>query len=71
MAVEPDLRPAADQLWLRVRPAALDSLGLLPPEMPPLVRQGSQLWLNSEQLAVDPSRREAVSRLSGRLQLKR
>ena len=71
MAVEPDLRPAADQLWLRVRPAALDGLGLLPPEMPPLVRQGSQLWLNSEQLAVDPSRREAVSRLSGRLQLKR
>ena len=58
------------QLGLRVRPAALDALGLLPEEMPSLARRASQVWIDSE--PDDPARpRGPISLLTGRLQLKR
>ncbi len=58
------------ELTLRVRPSALDQLGLLPLEMPQLVRRSEQLWLEAAPLsggrATDP-----ISQLKGRLQLGR
>ena len=66
----PGQRVEPSQLALRVRPAALDALGLLPEEMPSLARRASQVWINS-----DPDDRarqgEAISLLTGRLQLQR
>jgi hypothetical protein len=70
MAKLPGQRVEASELALRVRPAALDALGLLPEEMPSLARRASQVWINS-----DPDDRarqgEAISLLTGRLQLQR
>jgi hypothetical protein len=58
------------QLALRVRPAALDGLGLLPEEMPSLARRASQVWIESS--PADPRLpRGPVSLLTGRLQLQR
>jgi hypothetical protein len=58
------------QLHLRIRPEALEALGLLPEAMPPLLRRASQLWLDAEDgqggASVDP-----ISRLRGRLQVPR
>jgi hypothetical protein len=63
-------RPGQGQLWLRFRPQALGALGLLPQEMPALLQRSSQLWIEAEPL-VDGTTSEAISRLSGRLQLSR
>ena len=58
------------QLHLRLRPEALETLGLLPEAMPPLLRRASQLWLDAEdgprEASADP-----ISRLRGRLQVPR
>jgi hypothetical protein len=70
MAAPPAQRMQPSQLALRVRPAALDALGLLPEEMPPLARRASQVWINSD--PDDPARpRGLISLLTGRLQLQR
>lgn len=60
---------SAGELRLRARPDALQSLGLLPPQTPPIVQRASQLWLGSQagKAPVDP----ALSRLEGRLQVRR
>ncbi|MFZ9752155.1 MAG: hypothetical protein ACO3B3_01165 [Cyanobium sp.] len=63
-------RPGQGQLWLRLRPQALAALGLLPQEIPALLQRSSQLWIEAEPLA-DGTTSEAISRLSGRLQLSR
>jgi len=58
-------------LSLRVRPAALDQLGLLPAEMPLLVRRSEQLWLKASPLigsGGQPS--DPISQLKGRLQVR-
>jgi hypothetical protein len=58
-------------LSLRVRPAALDQLGLLPAEMPLLVRRSEQLWLKASPLSGSggqPS--DPISQLKGRLQVR-
>jgi hypothetical protein len=60
--------PATVDLRLRARPASLDDLGLLPPDMPELVRRSDQLWIE----ALPPFRGGAfqpISLLRGRLQL--
>ncbi|MEB3323535.1 MAG: hypothetical protein VKI81_11985 [Synechococcaceae cyanobacterium] len=57
-------------LRLRVRPQALNELGLLPPQMPPLVGRSEQLWLEAEPLE-GATASEPVSRLKGRLQVPR
>ena len=58
------------QLAIRVRPAALDALGLLPEAMPSLARRASQVWIESDPAA--PGRpRAPISLLTGRLQLQR
>lgn len=59
----------AGVLQLRARPDALQSLGLLPPQTPPIVQRAAQLWLAAEagRPPVDP----ALSRLEGRLQVRR
>ncbi len=64
------LRPGPGQLWLRLRPQALGTLGLLPQEMPALLQRSSHLWIEAEPLA-DATSTERISRLSGRLQLGR
>jgi hypothetical protein len=70
MAVVPAQRVQPSQLSLRVRPAALDALGLLPEEMPSLARRSSQVWMDSD--PADPARpRGPISLLTGRLQLQR
>jgi hypothetical protein len=64
------VRPGRQELRLRARPAALASLGLLPPLLPPVVRQSQQIWIE----AVPPAGVEAgqlVSLLTGRLQVRR
>jgi hypothetical protein len=62
--------PAPGEVKLRVRPAALDRLGLLPPEMPQLVRRSEQLWLEAAPLSgVRPS--DPISQLKGRLEVAR
>jgi hypothetical protein len=70
MAKLPGQRVEASELALRVRPAALDALGLLPEEMPSLARRASQVWINS-----DPDdqagKGDGISFLTGRLQLQR
>jgi len=65
-----NFRPRQGQLWLRLRPEALGALGLLPQEMPALLQRASQLWIEAEPLE-GSSAQEAISRLTGRLQLKR
>jgi hypothetical protein len=58
------------QLHLRLRPDALEALGLLPEAMPPLLRRASQLWLDAEDgPPVAPA--DPISRLRGRLQVSR
>jgi len=58
------------QLHLRLRPEALEALGLLPEAMPPLLRRASQLWLDAEDgPPVAPA--DPISRLRGRLQVPR
>ena len=42
--------PRERTLQLRARPRALDQLGLLPPEMPAVVRSSEQLWTLTEPL---------------------
>ncbi|MEB3255210.1 MAG: hypothetical protein VKJ05_02355 [Synechococcaceae cyanobacterium] len=67
---EETLRPAAGELRLRARPAALEAVGLLPPDLPPLLRRSEQLWVE----AVPPpgvSASQPLSRLTGRLQVRR
>jgi len=70
MPVVPPRGGQGSQLALRVRPAALEALGLIPEEMPPLVRRASQVWIDSG--ANDPGRPQGeISSLTGRLQLQR
>lgn len=62
--------PGAGELQLRARPAALSALGLLPAEMPELVRRADQLWI----VAQPPRPADgatALSRLTGGLRLAR
>ncbi len=68
--VSGSFRPGQGQLWLRLRPQALGALGLLPQEIPGLLQRSGQLWIEAEPLA-DGTTSEAISRLSGRLQLSR
>jgi hypothetical protein len=70
MAMVPAQRVEHSELSMRVRPSALDALGLLPEEMPSLARRASQVWINSH--PVDPAASgDGVSLLTGRLQLQR
>jgi hypothetical protein len=70
MAMVPGQRVEHSELALRVRPAALDALGLLPEEMPSLARRASQVWINSH--PDDPAASgDGISLLTGRLQLQR
>jgi len=70
MVVVPAQQVQPSQLALRVRPAALDALGLLPEEMPALARRASQVWMDSD--PGDPARpRAPISLLTGRLQVQR
>jgi hypothetical protein len=70
LAVVPAQQVQPSQLALRVRPAALDALGLLPEEIPALARRASQVWIDSD--PGDPARpRGAISLLTGRLQVQR
>ena len=70
MAEPPGQRVQPSQLALRVRPASLDGLGLLPEDMPSLARRASQLWINSD--SDDSSGpRSSISLLTGRLRLQR
>jgi hypothetical protein len=62
--------PAPGEVTLRVRPAALDRLGLLPPEMPQLVRRAEQLWLEAAPLS-GVRRSDPISQLKGRLEVAR
>jgi len=63
-------RPGPGSLWLRLRPQGLDGIGYLPEEMPALLRQATQIWLDAEPLpGADPA--EPISRLTGRLQVNR
>ena len=64
------LRPARQQLRVRARPLALDALGLLPPLLPPVVRQADQLWLEAAPPA-GTAGPQPVSQLRGRLQVRR
>jgi hypothetical protein len=70
MAMVPGQRVEHSELALRVRPAALDVLGMLPEEMPSLARRASQVWINSH--PDDPAASgDGISLLTGRLQLQR
>ncbi len=62
--------PSSGGLQLRSRPAALARLGMLPPDVPELVRRSSQLELEAQSLrgGMDPL---PISQLSGRLQVSR
>ena len=62
--------PGPGGLRLRSRPDALQALGLLPAEVPELVRRADQLWMVAEPpLGADPA--TALSRLSGGLRVPR
>lgn len=62
--------PGPGGLRLRSRPQALQALGLLPPQVPELVRRSDQLWMVAQPPAgVDPAL--ALSRLSGGLRVPR
>lgn len=60
--------PRERTLQLRARPRALDQLGLLPPEMPAVVRSSEQLWTLTEPLTARTVF-VPVSRLRGGLTL--
>jgi hypothetical protein len=60
--------PRERSLQLRARPLALDQLGLLPPEMPAVVRSSEQLWTLTEPLTARTVF-VPVSRLRGGLTL--
>jgi hypothetical protein len=60
--------PRERSLQLRARPQALDRLGLLPPEMPDVVRSSEQLWTLTEPLTARTVF-VPVSRLRGGLTL--
>jgi len=60
--------PRERSLQLRARPQALDQLGLLPPEMPAVVRSSEQLWTLTEPLTARTVF-VPVSRLRGGLTL--
>jgi hypothetical protein len=63
-------RPGPASLWLRLRPQGLDRIGYLSEEMPALLRQATQIWLDAEPLpGTDPA--QPISRLTGRLQVNR
>ncbi len=63
-------RPSAGQIWMRLRPQAMASLGLLPAEMPAVLQRATQVWMEAEPWA--GARQAApLSRLKGRLQLNR
>ena len=67
---EETLRPNLGELRLRARPTALEAAGLLPPQLPPLLRRSEQLWVEaSPPMGLDPSL--PLSRLTGRLQVRR
>jgi len=66
---ERPFRPAAGQLWLRLRPDALAALGLLPEGMPALLQRASQIWMEVEPLPGAAA--SSISRLKGRLQVTR
>ncbi len=62
--------PAAGGLQLRSRPAALARFGMLPPDVPELVRRSSQLELEAQSLQGGTDSLP-ISQLSGRLQVSR
>jgi len=64
-------RPPAGELLLRVRPRALDALGLLPMEMPALVRRADQLATRARPLPGVQGPTQPISRLTGALQVSR
>jgi hypothetical protein len=63
-------RPGRGELRLRARPAALQSLGLLPPLLPAVVRQAEQIWI---EVLPPPGvgAGQPLSLLRGRLQVRR
>lgn len=63
-------RPSAGQFWMRLRPQAMASLGLLPAEMPAVLQRATQVWIEAEPWA-GSSQAAPLSRLKGRLQLNR
>ena len=65
--VTPPLAPTV--MSMRVRPDALDKLGLLPEAMPQLVRRATQLGIVAEPLPGSLGPSQPISRLLGRLQL--
>jgi hypothetical protein len=56
-------------LRLRARPLALQQLGLLPNQMPPLVQRAEQLSMEADPAAGGKGSAGSLSRLSGHLQL--
>jgi hypothetical protein len=64
-------RPPAGEVLLRVRPRALDALGLLPVEMPALVRRADQLSTRARPLPGVQGPSQPISRLTGALQVSR
>lgn len=63
MPVVPSRGGQGSQLALRVRPAALEALGLMPEAMPPLVRRAAQVWIDSG--VQDPGRPQGRSAPDG------
>jgi hypothetical protein len=70
MATAAGQAPRPGELWLRVRPQALELLGLLPEQTPDLVRRADQMWMEVA-ASEPPSAIDAVSLLTGRLRLNR
>ena len=64
-------RPQAGEMVLRVRPRALDDLGLLPMEMPALVRRADQLATRARPLPGVKGPSQPISRLTGALRVSR
>jgi hypothetical protein len=64
-------RPPVGEVLLRVRPRALDALGLLPMEMPALVRRADQLATRARPLPGVQGPSQPISRLTGALQVSR
>jgi len=62
--------PPAGELRLRSRPDALQSLGLLPAQVPELVRRSDQLWMQA-QPALGGDAAQPLSLLSGGLRVPR
>jgi hypothetical protein len=70
LATTGEQAPGSGELWLRVRPQGLDLLGLLPEQMPDLVRRADQLWLEAAP-AERTSTGNGLSLLTGRLRVRR